>query len=144
LRSKKKKTLTIKSEAKQSLTATYKGLKSLILPLKSHPQPTRNSCDRSTGQEKGSNSSNGGIHMHSLFHLQMPGRLKGYLPTITWPWFSVTKCHVTSHNGTKFSPKVQYTLEIYIAEHGGWGGMAHDAAFPLGNMFSNSPYYLSS
>lgn len=81
LRSKKKKCLIVNNEAKQSLIALYKGFKSHILPLKSHPQPTRNSCDRSGGQEKGSNSSNDGIHMHGLSYLQMSGRVKGLLPT---------------------------------------------------------------
>lgn len=114
--------MIVNNEAKRSLIALYKGLKSHILPLKSHPQPTRNSCDRSGGQEKRPNSSNDGIHMHSLSYLQMSGRLKGYYqPHIMALVFS-NRMSFDKSQWNKILPKSPiYTRDLHCRACWGWG-----------------------
>lgn len=49
---------------------------------------------------------------------------------ITWPWFSVTKHHLTCLSKAKSSPKVQYTVEMYFyTVEGGEERMAHGLKF---------------
>lgn len=49
---------------------------------------------------------------------------------IIWPWFSVTKHHLTCHNEAKFSPKAQYTVEMYFyTVEGSEERMAHGLEF---------------
>lgn len=68
--------------------------------------------------------------MHILLHFQIQAN-KDINNHVTWSCFSVPKYRLTCSNETKFSPKAQYTVEIYFyTVEGGGERMAHDLEFP--------------